>query len=81
MKVSELLLLNKQKYTKVFIIENDEDNKAVFTEVKEDNIDKEKLDIEAKDYFLLDREGINEIFGNADKLEINKDDQVLMIGL
>lgn len=81
MQIGELLLLNKEKYTKVFIIESDESNKAQFTEVKENTIDSEKIEIEAKDYFLLDKEGIEEIFGNADELEINEEDQVLLIGL
>lgn len=82
MTVGELLLTNKDKYTKVFLIQNDkETNKAVFTQVKDENVAKDLIDVEAKDYFLLDKVAINEIFGNADELEITKDDKVFVIGI
>lgn len=81
MQIGELLLLNKEKYTKAFIIENDESNKAQFTEIKEKTIDSTKIELEAKDYFMLDKEGIEEIFGNASELGIISEDQVLLIGI
>ncbi|MFM1524308.1 MULTISPECIES: hypothetical protein [Helcococcus] len=82
MTVGELLLTNKDKYTKAFLIQNDkETNKAVFTQVKDENVAKDLIDVEAKDYFLLDKVAINEIFGNADELEITEDDKVFVIGI
>lgn len=82
MTVSELLLTNKERYTKVYIVENDSNtNQAIFTRVTDETIDKDKLFKEAKDYFLLDREGIDEIFGNATELNIKEQDMVLIIGL
>lgn len=82
MTVSALLLTNKERYTKVYIVENDSNtNQAIFTRVTDETIDKDKLFKEAKDYFLLDREGIDEIFGNATELNIKEQDMVLIIGL
>ncbi|MFM1514218.1 hypothetical protein ABGF49_04940 [Helcococcus ovis] len=82
MKVGELLLTNKDKYTKAFLIHNDkETNNAVFMQIKDENIDKDLIDKDAKDYFLLDNLAIDEIFGNSDKLGITDDDKVFIIGI
>lgn len=81
MTVGELLITNKEKYTKVFLIENDEENRAKFTQVSDATIDKEQIYQEAKDYFLLDKVGIDEIFGNAEDLGVVEEDKVLIIGI
>jgi len=82
MTVGELLLLNKERYTKVFFIENDkETNKAIFRQVKEETVKKEEIEKNAIDYFMLDKEAIDEIFGNSEELEINDEDLVLLIGI
>lgn len=81
MQIAELLLLNKGKYTRVFLIRTNELNQAIFEELFENTIDPDLVQEEAKDYFLLDREGIDEIFGNADDLKVTEDDQILIIGL
>lgn len=81
MQIAELLLLNKGKYTRVFLIRTNELNQAIFEELFENTIDPDLVQEEAKDYFLLDREGIDEIFGNADELKVTEDDQILIIGL
>lgn len=82
MTIGELLITNKDRYTKVFLIENDSiTNKAVFTRVMESTVKPEMIEMEAKDYFMLDKEAIDEIFGNSDELEIAEDDLVLLIGL
>lgn len=81
MQIAELLLLNKGKYTRVFLIRTNELNQAIFEELFENTIDPDLVQEEAKDYFLLDREGIDEIFGNADDLIVTEDDQILIIGL
>lgn len=82
MTVVDLILVNKERYTKVFLIENDkETNKAIFREVNEDIIKEDDGEKEAKDYFMLDKEAIDEIFGNSDELQINDDDLVLLIGI
>ena len=81
MTVGELLITNKEKYTKVFLVENDENNRAKFTRVSDSTIDKDQIYQEAKDYFLLDKIGIDEIFGNSDELEIVEDDRILIIGI
>lgn len=82
MTVGELLLTNKEKYTKAFIIENEkESNKAVFTQILDSNITAEMIELDAKDYFMLDSEAIDEIFGNSKELGLNEEDLVLIIGL
>lgn len=81
MTVGELLITNKEKYTKVFLIENDEENRAKFTQVSDATIDKDQIYQEAKDYFLLDKVGIDEIFGNAEDLGVVEEDKVLIIGI
>lgn len=81
MIISDILLNNKGKYNRAFLIENDENNKARFNEVIFENLSEDKLKLEAKDYYLLDRETIDEIFGNADTLEIKDDDKVIIIGI
>lgn len=81
MQIAELLLLNKGKYTRVFLIRTNELNQAIFEELFENTIAPDLVQEEAKDYFLLDREGIDEIFGNADELKVTEDDQILIIGL
>lgn len=82
MILAELLLMNKSKYTRVFLIRNDEvTNEAVFEELFESEITPELSQTNAKDYFLLDREAIDEIFGNSDELGISDEDNVLIIGI
>lgn len=82
MTLGEILLTNKGRYNKAFIIENDpQTNGPVFKEINEDNIKKDQVQKKAKDYFLLEKEGIDEIFGNGDQLGLENDDRVLIIGV
>lgn len=81
MKVGELVILNKNRYTKVYLLENDKDNKPKFKLISEENLDEKLIDLEAKDYFLLEKEGFDEIFGISDNLGIVKEDKVLLIGV
>lgn len=82
MTIAELILLNKERYTKVFLIENGKKtNQAIFREIKENTITENELEQKAKDYFMLDKEGIDEIFGNSEELQITDEDMVLLIGI
>lgn len=82
MTVGELILTNKDRYTKVYLVTNDkETNRALFTKADEKSLDEKTILTEAKDYFMLDKEGIDEIFGNADELCIDEKDKILIIGL
>lgn len=82
MTVGELILTNRDRYTKVFLVTNDKiTNTAVFTKADENSLDERTILTEAKDYFLLDKDGINEIFGNACELDIDEIDKILIIGL
>lgn len=81
MTVGELILINKAKYTKAYLLEKNEDNTVKFTQINDNTVNSEIAMKEAKDYFLLDKEGIEEIFGKSKDLEIIEEDKVLMIGL
>ncbi|MGY3776157.1 hypothetical protein [Helcococcus sueciensis] len=82
MTVGELILTNKDRYTKVYLIKNDKlTNEAVFVKADEKSLDEKTILIEAKDYFILDKEGIDEIFGNSKDLNVNDEDKVLLIGI
>lgn len=82
MTVGELILTNKDRYTKVYLIKNDKlTNEAVFVKADEKSLDGKTILIEAKDYFILDKEGIDEIFGNSKDLNVNDEDKVLLIGI
>ncbi len=82
MTVGELIITNKDRYTKVYLVTNDKKtNKAVFTKADEKSLDEETILTQAKDYFMLDKEGIDEIFGNAVELGIDEEDKLLIIGL
>ena len=82
MTVGELILTNKDRYTKVYLIKNDKlTNEAIFIKADEKSLDEKTILIEAKDYFILDKEGIDEIFGNSKDLNVNDEDKVLLIGI
>lgn len=82
MKVSEIIIKNKGKYTKVFVISNDKiTNEAIFTRIDDKNLDEKLSDINAKDYFILEKEGFEEVFGYLDQLELIDDDKILIIGI
>ena len=82
MTVGELILTNKDRYTKVYLVTNDKvTNRPVFTKANEKSLDEETILTEAKDYFMLDKEGIDEIFGNAVELGIDYKDKILIIGI
>nr|WP_276938489.1 hypothetical protein [Helcococcus sueciensis] len=82
MTVGELILTNKDRYTKVYLIKNDKlTNEPVFVKADEKSLDEKTILIEAKDYFILDKEGIDEIFGNSKDLNVNDEDKVLLIGI
>ncbi len=82
MTVGELILTNKDRYTKIYLIKNDKlTNEAIFIKADEKSLDEKTILIEAKDYFILDKEGIDEIFGNSKDLNVNDEDKVLLIGI
>ena len=82
MTIAEILVTNKARYTKAFIIEADINDKSpVFRQISDATVDKDEMLLEAKDYFLLDKEGIDEIFGKGDELALTEEDKVLVIGM
>lgn len=82
MTVAEILIINKDKYNKSFLLTNDSDtNGVVFTPINENTLTDSQSLTEAKDYFLLDSEGIDEIFGKASELDLKEEDNILIIGI
>lgn len=80
MILQELLMINKSKYSRVFIVENSEKNllNAKLVELDEE-LKKEKYLQEAKDYYLLDHEGMMEIFLQARNFAIGNDEYSLVV--
>lgn len=81
MTVGELLITNKGRYTRAFLLQNDEENKALFTEIKDKTIAKDMILVESKDYFLLDTDTVDEIFGKSEELNLLAEDLNLIIAI
>lgn len=81
MTVGELLITNKGRYTRAFLLQNDEENKALFTEIKDETIAKDMILVESKDYFLLDTDTVDEIFGKSEELNLLAEDLNLIIAI
>lgn len=82
MQLGEILVTNKAKYTKAYLLENDkETNGPVFTQVTDSTLDPNRVYQDVKDYFLLEKEGFEEIFGPQENIDITEDDKLLIIGV
>ncbi len=81
MTVGELLITNKGRYTRAFLLQNDEENKALFTEIKDETIAKDMILVESKDYFLLDTDTVDEIFRKSEELNLLAEDLNLIIAI
>ncbi|WP_103981067.1 hypothetical protein [Helcococcus massiliensis] len=82
MTVVEILTTNKSKYSKSLLITNDiHSNAPKFEEVYQDDLDDALAFVEVKDYFLLEKEGFEEVFGKLHGVDIQEDDKILLIGI
>lgn len=79
MQIIELIALNQSKYEKILILKIKDDSKDPYiknaTEVKLFNdmnlVDKEYYSFEAKDYFLLDLEGLKAVVYRDQEIDLN----------
>lgn len=82
MTVIEILTTNKSKYTKSLLITNDiHSNAPKFEEIFQDDLEDDLAFVEAKDYFLLEKEGFEEIFGKSHGIDIEEEDKILLVGI
>ncbi|MDO4779242.1 MAG: hypothetical protein Q4A42_06780 [Tissierellia bacterium] len=73
MILQELVLINRGKYDRVFLANMEESLKdAELEEIFEHDIS-EKGNLNAKDYYLLDKEGMEDIFLQANRLNIQNE--------
>ena len=82
MTIIEILTTNKSKYNRSLLITNDiNSNSPKFEEVYQNNLDDDLAFVEVKDYFLLEKEGFEEVFGKSHGVDIQEDDKILLIGI
>lgn len=82
MTIIEILTTNKSKYTKSLLITNDiHSNAPKFEEIFQDDLEDDLAFVEAKDYFLLEKDGFEEIFGKSYGVDIQEEDKILLIGI
>lgn len=82
MTIIEILTTNKSKYNRSLLITNDiNSNAPSFEEVYQNNLDDDLAFVEAKDYFLLEKEDFEEVFGKSHGVDIQEDDKILLIGI
>ncbi|WP_297378523.1 hypothetical protein [uncultured Helcococcus sp.] len=82
MTVIEILTTNKNKYNRSLLITNNiNSNAPSFEEVYQNNLDDDLAFVEAKDYFLLEKEGFEEVFGKSHGVDIQENDKILLIGI
>lgn len=89
MQIIELLAINQQRFTKILILETkDQSKNPAIDNIKEkhifnsmDQVSRDFYEIEANDYFLLDKEGLEHIVYTSQNLDldIEEDDRVLVI--
>lgn len=73
MILQELVLINRGKYDRVFLANMKESLKdAELEEIFEHDMSK-KGNLNAKDYYLLDKEGMEDIFLKANRLNIQNE--------
>lgn len=82
MTIIEILTTNKNKYSKSLLITNDiYSNAPKFKEICLENLEDDLAFVEAKDYFLLEKEGLEEVFGKFHGFNFQEDEKILLIGI